>query len=254
MLWPSMPLRTAPTAASEQPLTAYFRSGEAMRSRSVSGLVLSGVIDIPAPPARLVADWERDALDLNLEPGDVEALQLARTRARWPDYKHCVQSMADWTRGQGLGDVLSDSDVALMVCHGARYHNDASQYAGAAFCNLFLSEDKGLDLHFPATGLRLPLQRGLAVVFDTGQPHAVIRRSASGFAAADFAADQDCSQFFLTWELDIDNACVAQALQIALDTDPATAPTLHEEQVRLLGERVAVDPRSGEWCRQIAAL
>ena len=242
--------RAAPILTNDQALTAYFWSGDAMRSRSVSGVVLSSVIDIPVPSARLVADWERDTLDLNLEPGDVEALQLARTRARWPGYKHCVQSMANWTHGQGLGGVLTDSDIALMVCRGARYHNDAPQYAGAAFCNLFLSEDKGLDLHFPALGLRLPLQRGLAVVFDTGQPHAVIPRSASNFEAAAFATGQDCSQFFLTWELPIENASVARALRIAFDTDPATARTLSEAQVRLQGARVAVEPETGGWCRR----
>ena len=31
-----------------------------MRSRSVSDVVLSGRVDVPAPPARLVADWERE--------------------------------------------------------------------------------------------------------------------------------------------------------------------------------------------------
>ncbi len=242
-----------------QPLTAYFWRGDALRSRSVSDLVLAGVIDIPAPPARLVADWERDAVDLGLEPGDVEALQLARTRARWPGYKQCVQAMTDWTNdpthglelglGLGLAGALADSEVALMVCRGARYHNDASHYGGAAFCNLFLSDDKGLDLHFPATGLRLPLQRGTAVVFDTGQPHAVVPRGTARFDAADFAAGQDCSQFFLTWELAIESAPMARALRITFDTDPTTARTLSEAQVRKDGERVAVEPASGAWCR-----
>ena len=161
--------------------------------------------------------------------------------------------MADWTRGLGLEDLLqtvtTNGDVALMVCRGARYHNDASQYGSAAFCNLFLSEDKNLDLHFPATGHRLPLMRGMAVVFDTGQAHAVVRRGSNGFDAADFATGQDCSQFFLTWELPIEDAPVARALQISFDTNPAIAPQLSEEQVRLGAERVTVDPDSGGWCR-----
>ena len=231
--------------------TAYFSSADALRSRSVSPVVLHGVIDIPAPPARLITDWERDALGLDLEPGDVEPLQLARTRARWPDYKHCVQAMEDWTRGQGLADVLKEArangDVALMVCRGARYHNDASQYGGAAFCNLFLSEEKDLDLHFPRVGLRLPLQRGLAVVFDTGQPHAVVKRGSNSFDVANFGLGQESSQFFLTWELSIEDAQVAHALQIAFDTDPATALQLREAQVRVNGQRVTVNPESGQY-------
>lgn len=244
---------STPALPAQAPLTSYFWSGEALRSRSVVDVVLSGVIDIPALTARSLAVWERDAVDLGLEPGDVEALPLARTRAHGPDYRKCVQAMADWTRRLGLANVLEDaltkSDVALMVCRGARYHNDASQYGGAAFCNLFLSEDKGLDLHFPAMGLRLPLQRGLAVIFDTGQPHAVVNRGDSSFDAADFAPGQDCSQFFLTWELPIENTGVARALGVTFDVDRANALQLGEEQVGRNGERLAVNPHSGGWLR-----
>ena len=68
---------------------------------------------------------------------------------------------------------LADCELALMACRGARYHHDGAQYGGAAFANLFLSEDRGLDLHLPLTGQRIPLTRGTAVGFDTGQPHAV---------------------------------------------------------------------------------
>jgi len=229
-------------------LASYYWSGDAIRSRSVSDVVLSGTVDIPAPPARLVADWEREtSLRLGLEPGDVEALPLARARVRWPDYRHCVQAVTDWTRMLGLQDVLAPSDVALMACRGARYHHDGAQYGGAAFCNLFLSEDRGLDVHFPSTGQRIPLVRGTVVVFDTGRPHAVIARHSSGFNVADFPPDQDCTQVFLTWELPIENAHVAQALQIAFDIDPSTALRLDEEQVRVNGARTSVCPESGRW-------
>ena len=227
-------------------LTSFFWSGDAIHSRSVSDAVLTGVVNIPAPPARLVADWERDISQrLGLEPGDVEVLPLARARARWPDYKHCVQAVSDWTRALGLRDVLASSDVALMACRGARYHHDGAQYGGAAFCNLFLSEDRGLDVHFPATGQRIPLTRGTVMVFDTGQPHAVIPRSSSGFNAGDFPAERDCTQVFLTWELPIENRHVAQALGIAFDIDPLTASRLGEEQVWVKGAPATVCPQSG---------
>ena len=230
-------------------LTSYYWSGDVLRSRSVGGVVLSGTVDIPAPPARLVADWEREtALRLGLEPGDVEALSLPRARMRWPDYKRCVQAASDWMRTRDLHDVLAASDVALMACRGARYHHDAALYGGAAFCNLFLSADKGLDVHFPSIGLRIPLVRGTVLVFDTGQPHAVIARHSAGFDVADFALAKDCTQLFLTWELPIEHADVAQALGIAFDTDPATALRLEEEQVWHQGARASVCPDSGRWC------
>lgn len=230
-------------------LTSYFWSDETLRSRSVSDVVLSGTLDVPAPPARLIADWERDiAQRLQLAPGDVESLSLARARMRWPDYRHCVQTLADWLRPLGLQEVLATSEVALMVCRGATYQHDGAQYGAAAFCNLFLSDDRGLDLHFPATGQRLPLRRGTAVIFDTGQPHGVIARRSDGFEAADFPADQDFTQVFLTWELPIENPAVGQALQIAFDIDPLTSQRqLDEEQVWRHDAPVSLCPDSGRW-------
>ncbi|MDM0083174.1 hypothetical protein QTI17_21495 [Variovorax sp. J31P179] len=231
-------------------LTSLFHSGDALRSRSVSDVVLWGRLDLPVPPARLVADWEREvAARLELEPGDVEPLPLARARARWPALRHCVQAMSDWTRTLGLSEVLAASEVALMACRGARYHHDGEHYGGAAFCNLFVSEDKGLDLHFPVAGHRIPLARGTAVVFDTGQPHAVIRRQGSGFDPADFAPGQDCTQVFLTWELPIEDPHVGRTLRVDFDTDPAAALGIDQEQVLLNGERAVVCPESGRWRR-----
>lgn len=211
--------------------------------------MLTGTLDVPAPPARLVADWQRDiSLRLDVEPGDVEPLPLARARARWPDVRRCVQAVSDWTRTFGLHEALLGScDVALMACRGARYHHDGAQYGGAAFCNLFLSEDRGLDLHFPFAGHRIPLVRGTAVIFDTGQPHAVIQRSSAGFNAADFAPDRDWTQVFLTWELPIEDVQVARALGVTFDVDPSTASRLDDEQVRLNGEAAVVCPDSGRW-------
>ena len=231
-------------------MTSYFWSGDLIRSRSVSNVVLTGKVGIAAPPARLVADWERDITQrMGLEPGDVEEMPLARARMRWPDYTQCVQVVTDWTRSVELGDVLASSGVALMACRGARYHHDGTQYGGAVFCNLFVSEDKGLDVHFPSTGHRIPLVRGTVVVFDTGQPHAVIDRHRDGFNAADFSADRDCNQLFLTWELPIENTHVAQAMDITFDTDTTTALTLNEEQVWVNGERANVCAESGQWQR-----
>jgi hypothetical protein len=168
---------------------------------------------------------------------------------RWPDYSRCVQAVSDWTSALGMPAVLAASDVALMACRGAKYHHDGAHYGGAAFCNLFLSEDRGLDLHFPAAGHRIPLARGAVVIFDTGQPHAVIQRGSCAFDAADFAPGRDCTQLFLTWELPIEDAHVGHALRVAFDIDPSTSLQLDEEQVWLNGERASVCPESGRWRR-----
>jgi hypothetical protein len=237
---------------SPQPSTSFYLSANVLRSRSVGGAVLHGVIDTPAPPARVVADWERETRTQTLlEPGDVEQMPLTRTRFRWPAFDDCLHAMQAWTQSIGLEDVLAASDIALMACRGARYHHDGEQYGSAAFCNLFLSEDKGLDVHFPHTGQRIPLTRGVAMLFDTCQPHAVIRRGASGYTASDFPEDEDLSQWFLTWELPIEDARVAQALGVTFDVDPATAKQLADEQVWVDGVRAVVCPESGQWRRAI---
>lgn len=239
---------TPPLPRNKDRLVSYYWSGDAIRSRSVSDVVLTGTVDVPAPPARLMVDWGREISSrLGLEPGDVEALPLARARMRWPDYRQCVQAASDWTRTRDLQDVLAPSDVALMACRGARYHHDGAHYGGAAFCNLFLSDDRGLDLHFSSTGHRIPLVRGTVVVFDTGQPHAVIARGGSGFQVADFPPGRDCTQVFLTWELPIENTHVGDALQVTFDIDPSTSLRLDEEQVWLNGAQVSVCPDSGRW-------
>ncbi|HEY1999785.1 hypothetical protein [Paraburkholderia sp.] len=231
-------------------LTSYFWSGDAIRSRRVSDIVLSGTLDVPEPPARLLADWERETSSrMVLEPGDVEVMPLARARMRWPDYTRCVQAVSDWASALGLPEVPGASDIALMACRGARYHHDGEQYGGAAFCNLFLSEDKGLDLHFPALDHRIPLTRGTVVIFDTGQPHGVIQRHSSGFNAAEFAPECDCVQIFLTWELPIEDAHVGDALKLAFDIDPLTSLQLDAEQIRVNGAPATVCPESGRWCR-----
>ena len=229
-------------------LVAHFWHGDTIRSRSVSPVIHTATLNVPAPPTRLLADWEREiSVHLGLVPGDVEQLPLARTRARWPDVRRCVQAATDWTRALGLPDaLLADSDIALMTCRGARYHHDSAQYGGAAFLNLFLSDDKGLDLHFPRSGHRIPLVRGTAVMFDTGQPHAVISCHRNSFDAGDFPPSLDCTLVFLTWELPIDHPQVAQALGISFDVDPSAA-ALVEEQIQLNGASVQVCPETGRW-------
>jgi hypothetical protein len=232
----------------KQRLTSWFWSDEVIRSRYVSDVVLTSTVEIPAPPPRLVADWEREiATRLILEPGDVEEMPLARARARWPEYRQCVQAVADWTGVQGLPGVLAASDVALMACRGARYHHDGEQYGSAVFCNLFVSDDKGLDLHFPSVNLRIPLTQGTVVIFDTCQPHGVIQRRSSGFDNADFPAEHDFTQLFLTWELPVEDEHVTRALNVVFDIAPSTSKHPDEEQVWLNGARVALCPNSGQW-------
>ncbi len=240
------------SATARDRLTAYFWSHNTLRSRSVGHTVLHDTVNLPAAHVRLLGDWRRDiAKQLNLQPGDVEQLPLARARMRWPEYLVCLEAAAQWSRTVRLGDALAlaqaQAQLALMACRGAHYHHDAVQYAGSAFCNLFVSDDQGLDVHFPVAGQRFALTRGTILVFDTAQPHAVIDRGSNGFDAADFQLKRDRNQVFLTWELPIDDARVAQALGIVFDTDAATTRTLDAQQVWVDGAPAEVCAASGQW-------
>jgi hypothetical protein len=228
--------------------TSFFWQGDSLSSRIVGSVVLSDTLSIEAPPTKLVADWERDiSQHLALEAGDVESLPLARTRMRWPGYKHCLEIVLHWVQKIGLEQAFSRSNLSLMACRGARYHHDGDQYGDKIFCNLFLSEDKGLDVHFAATGLRVPIKRGTVLIFDTCQPHGVIERNSSRFEASDFSASHDCSQVFLTWELPVDNAQVCSALNITFDANTSAASTLLEAQLWYGDAKAVVCPSSGQW-------
>ncbi|WP_198680183.1 2OG-Fe(II) oxygenase family protein [Cupriavidus agavae] len=230
--------------------TALFWSGETLRSRRVAQTVLAGRIGIPPLPPRLLADWQREiSARMVLEPGDVEVMPLARARVRWPEYRACVEALAAWAATLGLPGLPGLGDVALMVCRGARYHHDGGQYAGAAFCNLFLSEDKGQDVHFPGLDLRVPLAPGTALIFDTCQPHGVIPRTRGHFAPADFPDGRDDTQVFLTWELPIEHPPLAAALGIAFDPASRAPSQEADEGLWLDGSRAEVCPATGAWLR-----
>jgi len=198
--------------------TAHRRSDQEKPGRAVSNIVLHERLTVPAPPMRVQQDWHYEVThQLQLQAGDVEALPLGRARARWSDLRHCVQAALDWTKRLHLDKLLEHSEMALMACRGASLHHDGEQYGSYAFCNLFLSEDRGLDLHFATTGQRIALQRGTVVIFDTCQPHEVIARGSDHFSVSDFPDALDLTQVFLTWELPIDNPRLAQLLQVQFE-------------------------------------
>jgi hypothetical protein len=233
------------------PLTSIFRSGDVLRSRNVSTVLHAAVLDVPVPPPRLLADWHREiSLQLGLEPGDIEPLPLGRTRLRWPQLRHCGEAVGQWLAGLGMPEVLTLSEMALMASRGTRYHHDGARYGGKVFCNLFLGEDSGTDLHFPAAGQRIALARGTALAFDPCQPHAIVKRGAVGFEAADFAPEKVRPQVFLTWELPIEHDAIRHAFGIALDVLPVAARQAQGEQVWRDGAPVRLCPNTGNWLGQ----
>lgn len=229
-------------------LTAVFRRGDTLRSRSVGRVVKTDLLQIPAPPARLLADWRRDvSRQLGLEAGDIEPLAIGRTRLRWPQLRHCVDAVGHWLDANQLHGVLEGANVALMASRGTPYHHDGALYGGKAFCNLFLDDAHEAELHMPAAGQRIALARGTVVLFDPCQPHAIIRRGAAGFDAADFAGDALQPQVFLTWELPIEHPGIARALGVQLDALAPPGSRALADPVWRNGAPMMLCPTSGGW-------
>jgi hypothetical protein len=232
-------------------LTATFRTGNLVRTRTVSATVRTAILDVPIPPPRLLADWNREITrQLGLDAGDIEPLPLARTRLRWPELRRCVEAVDQWLTTLGLPAVLDSAEVALMASRGTPYHHDGATYASKAFCNLFLSDDSGTDLHFPAANERIALVRGTAVIFDPCQPHAIIKRGGAGFDPADFALEHMRPQVFLTWEMPIEHESIARALGITFDLAPMTSLQLRGEQVWRNDSPVTLCSKTGNWMSQ----
>jgi hypothetical protein len=110
-----------------------------------------------------------------------------------------------------------------------------------------------MDLHFPNTGQRIPLKHGTAMIFDTCQPHGVIHRSSASFIAEAVSPDQSFTQVFLTWELPIENAGVADALKVVFDIARSASLQLEDEQVWVNGAPGIVCPESGRWLTSLSA-
>ena len=60
-----------------------------------------------------------------------------------------------------------------LVCAAVAYHDDVHAFA-EVLLGVWCLETPPMDLVLPRLDLRLPLQAGMVVVFDPGQPHALL--------------------------------------------------------------------------------
>jgi hypothetical protein len=76
----------------------------------------------------------------------------------------------------------------LFACEGSWFHHDADydEYRESAFSILWLEDESPWDLVFPLLGLRVPLDRGTHVLFDSANIHGVVWRGADRFDEKDF--------------------------------------------------------------------
>jgi hypothetical protein len=112
--------------------------------------------------------------------GDVSAVPFAALREA-PLEPGLLGVLLDWLQEQGFPDLSERVAVSVLGCRAVPFHQDLYAFGDSLFCVVWLADDCGLELVFPAEETRVPLQRGTVVVFDSGQPHGVLRAGAETY-------------------------------------------------------------------------
>lgn len=115
----------------------------------------------------------------------------------------------------GNGECLSDEDAPSQVlwCTGAAFHEDAVFNSVLAVA-LWHGADR--DLVLPHLDVVVPMRRGTVVLFDSAQPHGLLKPGKRLFSAADFGGEPDRS-VFCTLDLPRDLAGLCSLMQYVVE-------------------------------------
>ena len=215
----------------------------AASSRTVSDVVLSGVLDLGAVSA--IDDWADSTSNFAYGPGEVFTIEAFHAKT-WAGVQRCRDLATDWAEQQGVGEAFRVSEVSALACAGSSFHHDAVGFPGVVFCIVWLSEDANLDMYLPHIDRRIPLRAGTIVLFDSAQPHGVVERGSKTWCEKSYGNREEWTQFFLSWDLDLTANDVARTLQIELSQDVLT--DCHDDfNPRVNGAASRVHPDSGAW-------
>ncbi len=196
---PDMPFGSASstTLSPSQVLVDLFDEGVRTVSSRIAHvrLALSGTVrDAAQQTARCVL--ERTSLG----PLEVDSLRSAEASGLAASVAQCRPAVHDALQAWGLSADVS-AEPSLLVCRGARFHHDAMGFADTFFVVLWLGTTPGLELVFPHLDVRVPLEYGTLVVFDSTQPHGVLPQG-ENVADASRAQTLD-AQCFLSWDVPV---------------------------------------------------
>ena len=152
--------------------------------RNISTNVIVKRLTLPEMSPALHTSWVEAVLDANpmLWPGTVLGTAIEPP----PDFGSVL---ANWMAEESLSLEHTLLNSRLLACEGSMFHHDTdhAEYQSCAFSALWLEDDAPWDLVFPLTGLRIPLEQGTVVMFDTANIHGVVKRGAEAFCEDDFA-------------------------------------------------------------------
>lgn len=146
--------------------------GQVGEYRTISDRILSGKIKVPADQVKSADAWKKLQTHCT-NPADIRAID-ADIIKKHPLSPALLESAYAWLHATGLPDISDSVAASGALCKAALCHHDISGFGDNILCIVWLEKSAGLELVFPQLARRIPLHLGTIVVFDAGQPHAVL--------------------------------------------------------------------------------
>lgn len=143
--------------------------------RTLSSEILIGQVPVPEAQQAVSRCWAKALAGKTMMVGAVDPVPFSVLRDA-PVEPVLLHTLLDWMREQGLPDLTERFSVSPLGCRAVPFHQDLQAFGDSLFCVVWLSAESRLELVFPALETRVPLQLGTVVVFDSGQPHGVVRQ------------------------------------------------------------------------------
>lgn len=145
-------------------------------TRTISGRVEHALLDLPALDESQIEAWSsKMGAD---SPLSGEILALGEVEGALVPAGAMV-AVKEWPASHGVA--TTGAHERAFACRGAPFHHDAESYPDSGFGVLWLADDTPWDLLFPFLKVRVPLEYGTVVMFDSAQPHAVVTRGSDAF-------------------------------------------------------------------------
>ena len=162
-----------------RPENALIKTAE-NRYRTVSSVVISGKVTIPSLTQTELDNWSHQMASIGVfDKGDVAVLgDYNETPLITPGLQDSIDS---WLLKQGITRETCTKGALPLACVGASFHHDGDSCPSQVFCIIWLAADTPWDLVFPFQNVRIPLEYGTIVLFDSAQPHGVVAAGATVF-------------------------------------------------------------------------
>lgn len=221
------------------------KDGAGGEYRTVSERIEVGRVRVPVAQERITARWRRELQIHVKNPGDVDSV-YSHNIFMFPANEKLVESVFSWLQKQGLPDLREQAQVNVVGCKAAHFHHDISGFSDSLFCVVWLEEARGLDLVFPESKRRIPLEKGTVVLFDAAQPHGVIHAHQTRYYPSQYV-DLPV-QAFMSVDFAANLPGVVEAMGIRL---LESADTWHGVLAPISSDGPDLNDRTGKWLTKL---